>query len=194
MKNKENGITLVALVITIIILLILAGITIATLAGDNGLFSRAQQAKKIAKNASDTEETILADYENKINMAISSNRETNKNPSTILYPNGTAEKPATISINKRIEIDNPYPGHILYLQAQVYYNKMWGDTGWIVWGEQGGYGVKATQIQSDTTDKIVIQSGGYALLSAGSIIGTGIAGAEDYDSSLPYRVIVICLD
>ena len=44
-RLKEKGITLVALVITIIILLILAGIAIASLTGDNGLFARARQAK-----------------------------------------------------------------------------------------------------------------------------------------------------
>lgn len=48
MKNilkNEIGITLVALIITIIILLILAGITLSTLTGENGLFSRAKEAK-----------------------------------------------------------------------------------------------------------------------------------------------------
>ena len=35
-KKDNNGITLIALVITIIVLLILAGVTIATLMGDNG--------------------------------------------------------------------------------------------------------------------------------------------------------------
>ena len=44
-KRKIQGITLVSLVITIILLLILAGITIATLTGENGLFARAQRAK-----------------------------------------------------------------------------------------------------------------------------------------------------
>ena len=34
-RTKQNGITLIALVITIIVLLILAGVTIATLMGDN---------------------------------------------------------------------------------------------------------------------------------------------------------------
>ena len=38
--KEQKGITLVALVITIIILLILAGISIATLTGENGLFKR----------------------------------------------------------------------------------------------------------------------------------------------------------
>ena len=35
MRNDKKGITLIALVITIIVLLILAGVTIATLTGDN---------------------------------------------------------------------------------------------------------------------------------------------------------------
>ena len=46
MKNKlkeqlkiNKGITLIALVITIIVLLILAGVTIATLTGDNGILT-----------------------------------------------------------------------------------------------------------------------------------------------------------
>ena len=38
-KNKQNGITLIALVITIIVLLILAGVSIMTLTGDNGLLA-----------------------------------------------------------------------------------------------------------------------------------------------------------
>ena len=44
MKNNK-GITLVALVITIIVLLILAGVTIASLSGDNGILTRGKQAK-----------------------------------------------------------------------------------------------------------------------------------------------------
>ena len=50
-KNNAKGITLIALVITIIVLLILAGITIATLTGENGLFSRAKEAKLEAKRS-----------------------------------------------------------------------------------------------------------------------------------------------
>jgi type II secretory pathway pseudopilin PulG len=45
-KQRENtGITLVALVITIIVLLILAGVTIGFLFGDNGIINQAQSAK-----------------------------------------------------------------------------------------------------------------------------------------------------
>ena len=47
MERKQNrGITLIALVITIIVLLILAGITISALTGDNGIVGNASTAKE----------------------------------------------------------------------------------------------------------------------------------------------------
>ena len=48
--KKNSGITLVALVVTIIILLILAGISIQALTQTN-LFNQAKQAKNITENA-----------------------------------------------------------------------------------------------------------------------------------------------
>ena len=45
MKYSKKGITLIALVITIIVLLILAGVTITTLTGDNGILNKASKAK-----------------------------------------------------------------------------------------------------------------------------------------------------
>ena len=45
-RKSEKGITLVALVVTIIVLLLLAGIAIATLGGENGIFAKVKQAKK----------------------------------------------------------------------------------------------------------------------------------------------------
>ena len=46
MKTNNKGITLIALVITIIILLILAAVAIQLALGDNGLITRAQSGKK----------------------------------------------------------------------------------------------------------------------------------------------------
>ena len=43
--KERNGITLIALVITIIVLLILAGVVITTLTGDNGILGKAKTAK-----------------------------------------------------------------------------------------------------------------------------------------------------
>ena len=46
----EKGITIIALVVTIVILLILAGISIATLTGDNGLIKNARRRKRKCRN------------------------------------------------------------------------------------------------------------------------------------------------
>ena len=66
MQKREKGITLVALVITIIILLILAGISISALT-NQGLFGKAQQAKQEAENAQREENEILANYLEQMN-------------------------------------------------------------------------------------------------------------------------------
>ena len=60
MKNNK-GITLIALVITIIVLLILAGISIAMLTGNNGLLTKANDAKS---------ETSRAEVIERINMEL----------------------------------------------------------------------------------------------------------------------------
>ncbi len=58
--RREKGITLIALVITIIILLILAGISIATITGENGLLTKANAAKTETKKANAEEQVKIA--------------------------------------------------------------------------------------------------------------------------------------
>ena len=53
-KELNKGITLIALVITIIVLLILAGVAIVTLTGDNGVLSKAIEAKEKTETAKET--------------------------------------------------------------------------------------------------------------------------------------------
>ena len=59
-KIKERGITLIALVITIIVLLILAGVALATLTGDSGILSNAEKAKEQTNLANSKEQVQLA--------------------------------------------------------------------------------------------------------------------------------------
>ncbi len=59
-KKGTNGITLIALVITIIVLLILAGISIAMLAGDNSILNKAGQARDITREKSIAERVQIA--------------------------------------------------------------------------------------------------------------------------------------
>lgn len=54
MKNKK-GITLIALIITIVVLLILAGVSINAIVGENGILTQAQNASKKTNEASEME-------------------------------------------------------------------------------------------------------------------------------------------
>lgn len=60
MFKQEKGITLVALVITIIVLLILAGVSISLVAGDNGILTKSKTAATKTKYSQITEAVGLA--------------------------------------------------------------------------------------------------------------------------------------
>lgn len=68
--NKNRGITLIALVVTIIVLLILAGISIAMLTEQNGILNRASEAKEKTMQAQQEEQSILDDYESQISSYV----------------------------------------------------------------------------------------------------------------------------
>ena len=59
-KKSSKGITLIALVITIIVLLILAGVSIAMLTGDNGILTQAKEAKEANIAGTEKEQIQLA--------------------------------------------------------------------------------------------------------------------------------------
>lgn len=73
-KIKNKGITLIALVITIIVLLILAGVTIVTLTGENGLLGKASTAK---------EQTTIAEYKERIDLVKAQTRVANNGNLTL---------------------------------------------------------------------------------------------------------------
>ncbi len=70
MKRESKGITLVALVITIIVLLILAGITISLTIGQKGIIKRAEEAGKNYQEAAKSEEEMLAKFSNEVENII----------------------------------------------------------------------------------------------------------------------------
>lgn len=93
--KKQKGITLIALIITIIILLILAGISIASLAG-SGLFEKARLAKNNTLDAQYSENMILSDYENKINEITTNDKDNEEDFSKLyLYNNGNEYEDVT---------------------------------------------------------------------------------------------------
>lgn len=66
-EMREKGITLVALVITIVILLIFAGISISTLT-NTGIFQKAKEAKQKSEEAENEQNKILDEYETELNQ------------------------------------------------------------------------------------------------------------------------------
>lgn len=192
-KRKNKGITLVALVVTIIILLILAGITISQLT-NSGLLNNAKLAKVRSEEAGKLENETLEQYESEMSKYIDGTR--SDLSKTVLYPNESGElknEPQTISVNKRIEIDSPYPnGKTLYIVTEIYQDGIWGETGWIFDAGGNTYGVKASKIERDGVDKIVIRSGN-GLRSYGSYTGYGFEDTAA-PTSAPYRLKIVCLD
>ena len=101
LKNKK-GITLVALVVTIVILLILAGISISTLT-NTGIFEKAKDAKEKSEAEEKQQSEILDSYEKELNKYTSDNLKENigvkfekntelhdKNGAKIIVPAGFA--------------------------------------------------------------------------------------------------------
>ena len=78
-KIKEQGITLIALVVTIVVLLILAGVSISMLTGENGIVTQAQRAKEDSRGG---------EVKERVEMAANENR-------TIEYTNGNPEEKTT---------------------------------------------------------------------------------------------------
>ena len=94
-KTNENGITLIALVVTIVVLLILAGITITYVLADGGIFSSARDAKVAAKKAAIQDyasqiqsNALIAKYTTTTGLAVDDEDELQK-----FFPDGYVVKP-----------------------------------------------------------------------------------------------------
>ena len=91
---KNEGITLIALVITIIVLLILAGVSIATLTGENGVLTQAENAKVETEEAEIEEQRKLAQAEARTHLENYIYTDTSTEPEeTAVIPAGFAVSP-----------------------------------------------------------------------------------------------------
>ena len=83
-KNNQIGITLIALVVTIVILLILTGVTINMLLGENGIIRTAQEAKNTWEGAVANEQQEIENLVNELNSSMNNENgtggETPENP------------------------------------------------------------------------------------------------------------------
>ena len=123
-EKNEKGITLIALVLTIIVLLILAGVSIATLTGPNGLLTRANDAKTETGKAGAKEKVqveVAASYDNSGNLSKEMLNENLKNVQGLTSGIPIASFPAKVVVdeyeivisNKGNIIDIAKPGEMV---------------------------------------------------------------------------------
>ena len=108
MKNiKESGITLIALVVTIIILLILAGVTIGVATNNSGLFEKAKLATDEYNNKAQLEEIELSKITKQIDYEInSSTRESSFKRTRLWTNNPTASDVNTGTVTGEIALSD----------------------------------------------------------------------------------------
>ncbi|EKN3635071.1 tail fiber protein [Yersinia enterocolitica] len=110
------------------------------------------------------------------------------NETTIMYPDGSGASPYNYPANTRKEYANPFPGKNIIVVAEVYYNGVWGQTGWFSNSTvTNAVGILATQ--NIVTDVIVVQSGSFGVLAAATLCGS-LHAATATQSTLPFRLKV----
>ena len=103
--KRQNGITLIALVITIIVLLILAGVSISMISGDDGIISRAGEVRTETKAADIKEQIELIAANNKLEKYAGGDVATIEEVATALYEKGSiteAQKTEIINTKKLV--------------------------------------------------------------------------------------------
>ena len=200
-KNTEKGITLIALVITIIVLLILAAVSIATLTGENGILTRAQDAKT-QTGAADEKEAIGLAYngvmaENqgrgevtaeKLKLELSRNGRTDvtdvtgENPITIEFNSGRSYEIDTNGNIKEVSsVTNPYGEDWDY--AWVCNDGVWDNTQYTAGSEVEGDIIAKFYATENTIQPKNLNWEGYSIPFAQGIEyhlvieGTGNMGA-----------------
>ena len=183
MKQKlknEKGITLVALVITIIVLLILAGVTLSMVMGDSGIFGKANQAKEQTQLSNAEEIIKLAVLENKVKSVSGdadalTNEELKTEIGKKLTEQGYTVSGSTVTYygDKKIDIEN-----YLEKESKTYTAYNVGDK--VTVGGENFYVIKAssaseekvtllaeknidttTMVQSDSANTIAFSSTNY---------------------------------
>ena len=131
LKNtKEKGITLIALVVTITVLIILATVSVNTVLGDNGIIKRAQKARDSYQNSSTSEDEHMKQLANE--MAEYDEDNTTKNPTA----GTTVAKPGTWTSSQVTPIADgnggtvPLPSGFYYVGGDI-------STGLVISDKQG---------------------------------------------------------
>ena len=103
--KKNKGITLVALIVTIVLLIIIAGVAINVALGENGIFTKSKQAADTYRNAAANE---IAELGKAYNIIAELTGEDSEGSETIVYPTVVDENPGVLEVGSGDESDTYY--------------------------------------------------------------------------------------
>ena len=170
LRNKK-GITLIALVITIIVLLILAGVTIATLTGENGILTKATESK---------ERTTKATAEEMISVVIGGLQTENLGDTSKITPEAIANQVMKDNnIENVVAEGSTFPTNIIFQDDSV---KVWVDIDLSI-GDNGSY--DGIYSEEGLEGKIAPEDlFNYEIIDDGEVAATGL-------DSLPEKTAMI---
>ncbi len=111
---------------------------------------------------------------------------------TYIYPNGGSQaSPATVAVNSRYVLANPFPGLGVICEVQLQYGGAWGGVGGFITVDgtgstTNGFGILARQ----HADTIVVQTGSAALMVSSAYDGNPFGITGNIVNPLPCRVRV----
>ncbi len=110
----------------------------------------------------------------------------------ILYPEGTEAAPATLGVNQRKTIANPFPGRRITAIVEILLYGNWGATTWIFNGSNNtSSGALAHTLGPTGKDVVIIvQAAGGTIYMASIVDGNPFAIASGSAASAPFRVRV----
>ena len=162
LKRKEKGITLIALVVTIVILLILASISIGALTGDNGIIDQAHTAK---------EDTEIASWEEKIDLAIIDAEKKHRTP-TLDDVKEELKNKGIINDYSQVNKDG-----IITTNEPVY--EITGKLDDYIPFEPGKFATK-NEIYTDTNGDTATIPEGFKILENASIVDNGLVIQDEF--------------
>ena len=154
-QEKQSGITLVALVITVVVMLILAGVAIAAVVDGNGLFSKTREATETYENAADKEGYMLENLMGQIDHYIQDNGNDTGDDNPVVKPIATlgVEVTENQTYDGRLEgsYDNPIIPKGFAPVGNAQDSTITADA---VWGSEDGY-QKGLVIQDKSGNQFV---------------------------------------
>ncbi len=108
-NKKQQGITLIALIVTIVVLLILAGITINSVLGDNGIFKTAREAANAWNEATINEQEEIQNLINELNNIMNEDGGTGGGETPVVPPEWDLSKVTPVPSEDEEPVNVPVP-------------------------------------------------------------------------------------